>query len=255
MAKRRKDGIQLRHPPPRSPTAPRGSDSRWPREGGGSLEFSLLLSYYEVVWGKETSYNGKVGRKGERPTLNCYLPPKSITGNVEVKGSGDHTEGSGSWAGPRSPGEGSPPEARAPGSLLARPRRPPSPELQLVQALQQAAGAVGHGRGAAEAALVGLGADLRLGHELRGSAASAGSSGAGRTSPSPRAPLTRTAPPPPRPRGQTRAGAGGRSRRHRGVGGPCPGARRQPPDPGCTMAPAVSPSTHDSRQGQNRAAP
>lgn len=104
---------------------------------------------------------------------------------------------------PRSPGKGSPPGARPARS----PARPSSPELQLVQALQQAAGAIGHGRGATEATLVGLGADLRLGHELRGSAASAGSSGAGRTSPSPRAPLTRTAPP-PRPRGQTRAGAG-----------------------------------------------
>lgn len=207
-----------------------------------------------MVWGKETYYNGKVGREGERPTLNCYLPPKSITGNVKVKGSGDHTEGSGSWAGPRSPGEGSPPEARAPGSPPARPRRPPSPELQLVQALQQAAGAVGHGRGAAEAALVGLGADLRLGHELRGSAASAGSSGAGRTSPSPRAPLTRTAPPPrgrAAKQGQARAGAAAGT----AGWGTLPRSPSPASHPGCTMAPAVSPSTHDSRQGQNRAAP
>lgn len=62
--------------------------------------------------------------------------------------------------------------APGPGSDRARIRPPPrTPELQLVQALQQAAGAVGHGRGAAEAALVGLGADPRLSHlrpEARG---------------------------------------------------------------------------------------
>lgn len=27
--------------------------------GRGSLEFSLLLCYYEMVWGKETYYNGE----------------------------------------------------------------------------------------------------------------------------------------------------------------------------------------------------
>lgn len=107
-------------------------------------------------------------------------------------------------------------------------------QLQLVQALQQAAGAFGHGRRAAEAALVGLGADLHLGHELRGSSASAGSSGAGRTSPSPQAPLTRTAPPPP-PRLPTPEAAGpnkssrGRSRPHAWVGDPAPGRRGPTP--------------------------
>lgn len=103
---------------------------------------------------------------------------------------------------------------------MLSPARPSSPELQLVQALQQAAGAIGHGRGATETTLVGLGADLRLGHELRGSAASAGSSGAGRTSPSPRAPLTRTAPPPRPPR--PNKGRRGRSRPARGWGDPVP---------------------------------
>lgn len=167
--------------------------------------------------------------EGETP-LSCCLPPKSITGNVEVRGSGDHTQGSGSWAGrARSPGEWSPPEAPPP---ARSPARPPSPELQLVQALQQATGAVCHGRGATEATLVGLGADLRLGHELRGSGASAGSSGAGRTSPSPRAPLTRTAPP-PRPRGQTRAGAGAAASTR--VGDPVPVPVASLP-PGCRLA-------------------
>lgn len=68
--------------------------------------------------------------------------------------------------------------------VLARssvPARPPprAPELQLVQALEQAAGAIGHGRGAAEAALVGLGADPRLSHLRR--------AGGPRSPPSPRA--------------------------------------------------------------------
>lgn len=56
------------------------------------------------------------------------------------------------------------PCSRSPRALrrLGGPAR--APELQLVQALQQAAGAVGHGRGAAEAALVGLSADPRLSH-------------------------------------------------------------------------------------------
>jgi hypothetical protein len=97
---------------------------------------------------------------------------------------------------------------------------------------------------------VGLGADLRLGHELRGSSASAGSSGASRTSPSPRAPLTRTAPPPP-PRLSTpeavrpNKGRRGRSRGHARVGDPAPAPR----------ASAGPPSTHGSQQGRSGCSP
>lgn len=100
---RTKDGIQLRHP--LRPLV----DLILTGRGRGSLEFSLLLCYYEMVWGKETYYNGGQGRSAG-PTLNCCLPPKSITGNLKVKGSGDHTEGSGSWAGRARRGRGAHPE-------------------------------------------------------------------------------------------------------------------------------------------------
>ena len=150
-------------------------------------------------------------------------------------------------------------------------RRPPrrSPELQLVQALQQAAGAVGHGGGAAEAPLVGFRVDLRLSHlNLRGGAAKrspaspAAASGesrgrrrrrhrAGRPPPSDarggrpgrmrrhrrrrRGPETHTRPP---PQPQTRGGAG-RSR-----------AARPPPP-----ATPSSPREPHARRGRRRARP
>lgn len=104
-------------------------------------------------------------------------------------------------------------------------RAPPagrSPELQLVETLQQAAGAVGHGGGAAEAPLVGFGADLSLSHpSLRGGAAErspgspAAASGAfpgrrrrrHRAGRPPSSDAREDAPTPPPQRGQRRAGA------------------------------------------------
>lgn len=97
-------------------------------------------------------------------------------------------------------------------------RRPPrrSPELQLVQALQQAAGAVGHGGGAAEAPLVGFRVDLRLSHlNLRGGAAKrspASPAAASGESRGRRRRRHRAGRPPP---SDARGGRPGRMRRHR----------------------------------------
>lgn len=73
-----------------------------------------------MVWGKETYYNGGGGGSAG-PTLNCCLPPRSITGNLKVKGSGDHTEGSGSWEGRARRGRGAHPERALRARPLARP--------------------------------------------------------------------------------------------------------------------------------------
>ncbi|XP_056342920.1 translation initiation factor IF-2-like [Oenanthe melanoleuca] len=148
-----------------------------------------------------------------------------------------HPEGRG-----RAPARGAEPPARGqPGPAPSqRPARAP-PELQLVQVLEQAAGAVGHGGGAVEAAaelparlllllrlllrpLAGLGADPGLGHPTRrcrrrNLAAAAPSprpaGGGGGRMPAPRSwpkkePPRRRPPRPPRPRAGP-AGAASRS--------------------------------------------
>lgn len=61
---RTKDHIQLRHP--LRPLV----DLILTGRGRGSLEFSLLLCYYEMVWGKETYYIG-----GGCRTNTKLLPP------------------------------------------------------------------------------------------------------------------------------------------------------------------------------------
>lgn len=102
----------------------------------------------------------------------------------------------------------------------ARRARPPpanrSPELQLVQALQQAAGAVGHGGGAAEAPFVGFRVDLRLSHlSLLGGAAKrspASPAAASGESGGCRRRRHRAGRPPP---SDARGGRPGRTRRHR----------------------------------------